>query len=44
MGGYGDGGGWAPYVSVAERRRKAERMLAALKKKGRLCLPVAIEG
>lgn len=37
-------GGWAPYVPVAERRRKAERMLASLKKKGRVCEPVAIEG
>ena len=41
---YGSGGGWGPYVSVAERRRKAERMLATLKKKGRTCLPVVIEG
>ncbi len=38
------GGGWASYVSVAERRRKAERMLASLKKKGRICQPVVIEG
>lgn len=37
-------GGWAPYVSVAERRRKAERMLASLKKKGQACEPVVIEG
>jgi uncharacterized Zn finger protein len=37
-------GGWAPYVPVAERRRKAERMLASLKKKGRVCEPVVIEG
>lgn len=44
MGGDGYGGGWARYVPVAERRRKAERKLAALKKKGRVCLPVAIEG
>lgn len=44
MGSYGYGGGWGPYVPVAERRRKAERMLAALKKKGRICLPVVIEG
>lgn len=43
MGDYYEGG-WAPYVSVAERRRKAERTLAALRKKGRVCLPVAIEG
>jgi uncharacterized Zn finger protein len=41
---YDDGGGWAPYVPVAERRRQAERMLATLKKKGRICLPVVIEG
>jgi uncharacterized Zn finger protein len=44
MGSYGYGGGWAPYVSVAERRRKAERMLASLKKKGRICQPVVIDG
>lgn len=37
-------GGWAPYVPVAERRRKAEHMLASLKKKGRACEPVVIEG
>lgn len=37
-------GGWAPYVPVAERRRKAERMLASLKKKGHVCQPVVIEG
>lgn len=37
-------GGWAPYVPVAERRRKAERMVASLKKKGRACEPVVIEG
>lgn len=44
MSNYDDGGGWAPYVSVAERRRNAERMLAKLKKKGRICAPVVIEG
>ena len=44
MGCYGNGGGWGVYVPVAERRRKAERMLASLKKKGRICLPVVIEG
>lgn len=43
MGSYGYGG-FGPYVSVAERRRKAERMIAALKKKGRICLPVVIDG
>ena len=41
---YDDGGGWAPYVPVAERRHAAERMLATLKKKGRICAPVVIEG
>ena len=45
MGHYDDyGGGWPPYVPVAERRRKAQRKLEALKKKGRDCQPVAIEG
>ncbi|HVK56874.1 MAG TPA: hypothetical protein VM532_17830, partial [Burkholderiales bacterium] len=37
-------GGWAPYVPVAERRRKAEKKIAALKKKGRDCQSIAIEG
>ena len=37
-------GGWAPYVPVAERRRKAERKVASLKKKGHACQPVVIEG
>lgn len=37
-----DYGGWAPYTSVAERRRQAERMLSELKRKGRLCSPVRI--
>jgi uncharacterized Zn finger protein len=37
-------GGWAHYVPVAERRRKAERTVASLKKKGRVCEPVVIEG
>ena len=36
--------GWRPYVSVAERRRKAEREMQKLKKKGRLVVPVVIEG
>ena len=43
MGNYYEGG-WPPYVPVAERQRKAERMLASLKKKGRVCEPVVIEG
>ncbi len=37
-------GGWAPYVSIAQKRRHAGRKLAALKKKGKACQPVAIEG
>ncbi|MES2151666.1 MAG: hypothetical protein V4508_17950 [Pseudomonadota bacterium] len=36
-------GGWAPYVSVAEMRAQAEKKLKALRKKGRVCLPVVIE-
>jgi uncharacterized Zn finger protein len=36
--------GWRPYVSVAERRRKAEREMQKLKKKGHPVLPVVIEG
>ena len=35
---------WRPYVSVAERRRQAERKLAKLKKRGRSVAPVRIEG
>src|SRR3984957_20470312 len=35
---------WAPYVSVATRRRNAERKLAKLKKKGEVVAPVKIEG
>jgi uncharacterized Zn finger protein len=34
-------GGWAPYVSVAERRRKAERAAAKAAKSGAQLLPVA---
>jgi uncharacterized Zn finger protein len=36
--------GWQPYVPVAERRRRAERKLAKLKKKGQSVAPVKIEG
>ena len=36
-------GGWGKYVSVGERKRKAEKAVAALQKKGRVCLPVVIE-
>jgi uncharacterized Zn finger protein len=37
-------GGWAPYVPVAARRRKAEREMEKLRKKGALLSPVKIEG
>src|SRR4030066_1016522 len=37
-------GGAAPYVSVAERRKKAAKKVAALQKKGRTVSPVQIEG
>ena len=36
--------GWRPYVSVAQKRRKAERKLAKLKKQGKSVSPVTIEG
>jgi uncharacterized Zn finger protein len=36
--------GWRPYVPVAERRRKAQRELAKLKKKSQSSAPVTIEG
>ena len=35
---------WPDYVSVAERRRRAEAKIAALRKKGRSLAPVKIEG
>jgi uncharacterized Zn finger protein len=35
---------WHPYVSVAEKRRKAERELARLRKRGQSFAPVTIEG
>ena len=37
-------GGWAPYVPVAERRRKAEKEMAKLRKKGHPVSPVTITG
>jgi len=37
-------GGWPAYVPVAERRRKAEREVAKLRKKGHATAPVQIEG
>lgn len=42
-GGYGYGG-WAPYVSVAERRRRAMKKMDALRKKGVDIQPVQIDG
>src|SRR5215207_4049586 len=36
--------GWGNYVSVAEKRRRAEKKLAKLKKQGRPVAPVNIEG
>lgn len=36
--------GWKPYVSVAERRKKAEREMARLRKKGHSHAPVTIQG
>ena len=41
-GGYYDG--WAPYVSVAERRQQAARKVATLTKKGKTISPVQIAG
>ena len=35
---------WRPYVSVAQKRRNAERELAKLKKRGQSIAPVRIEG
>ena len=35
---------WHPYVSVAEKRRQAERELAKLRKRGQSVAPVRIEG
>jgi uncharacterized Zn finger protein len=37
-------GAWAPYVPVAERRRKAAREIARLKKAGQPVTPIVIEG
>lgn len=44
-GGYGGyRGGWAPYVPVAERRRKAAKKMESLRKKGVDVQPVKIDG
>jgi uncharacterized Zn finger protein len=39
-----DGWGWRPYVTVAERRRKAAREMEKRKKQGHAVSPVIIEG
>jgi uncharacterized Zn finger protein len=39
-----DGYGWGPYVSEAERRRKALKKMESLRKKGRTISPVSIDG
>ncbi len=45
MGWYGSGyGGWAPYVNVATRRRRAQKKMEALRKKGVDVQPVQIDG
>src|SRR6266576_1092941 len=36
--------GWGEYVSVAEKRRRAEKEVAKLKKRGRPVEPVTVEG
>ena len=36
--------GWKPYVSVAERRRKAMREIEKRRKKGHPISPVTIDG
>src|ERR1035437_5295846 len=38
------GWGWKPYVSVAERRRKALKKMESLRKRGHSVSPVVIEG
>jgi uncharacterized Zn finger protein len=35
---------WRPYISVAEKRRRSERKLRKLRKKGQSIAPVTIEG
>ena len=42
--GFGYYGGWAPYVPVAERRKKAAREIARLQKAGQKVTPVVVEG
>lgn len=44
MGRYDYDTGWPPYVTVAERQRRAEKKLKSLRKKGMNVQPVAIDG
>ncbi len=44
MMGYGYFGGWAAYVSMAERKRDSQRKLDKLAKQGVKCQPVQLEG
>jgi uncharacterized Zn finger protein len=37
-------GGFAPYVKVADRKRKAAKEVEKLKKKGQICEPIVVEG
>jgi len=41
---FGYYGGWPAYVPVAERRKKAAREIARLKKAGQMVAPVVVEG
>ena len=41
---FGYYGGWPAYVPVAERRKKAAREIARLKKAGQNVAPVVVEG
>jgi uncharacterized Zn finger protein len=41
---YGDYYGWRPYVSQAERRRRAAKEMAKLNKKGQPVSPVVLQG
>jgi uncharacterized Zn finger protein len=42
--GYDDDYGWPKYVSVAERKAKAAKQVASMKKKGIIMSPVVVEG
>jgi uncharacterized Zn finger protein len=44
MGYYSSWGGWAPYVTVAERKRKAAKKVEQLRKQGKAVDPISLEG